>query len=268
MSTQHIEATPRLSGRDEGINYEPSERWVRGMVADTVVVDSRHPVLVWEPGSPVPQYVFPRGEVRADLLSPASEPPPAGSRAGAVAFYDLTVNGDTVTNAAWTYPGEPLADTVGFAWSERSGRGIEHWYEEDEEIFVHPRDPHHRVDTIPSSRHVLVEIDGQVVADSRRPVLLFETSLPIRYYLPLDDVRTDLLEPSEAHTACPYKGTASYRSVRLADRVVHNIAWTYPYPTPATYLIKDTVCFFNEYVDLVVDGERLPRPRTGFQPPR
>lgn len=268
MSAAPDHAVRRGSGRGDGITFEPSERWVRGVLDGTVVVDSRHPILVWEPGSPVPQYVFPRSEVRDDLLSAAADPPPAGSRAGAVAFFDLTVGGNRVPNVAWTYPGEELADTVGFAWAERSGHGIEHWYEEDEEIFVHPRDPHSRVDAIPSSRHVVVSVDGQVLADSTRAVLLFETGLPTRYYLPAEDVRTDLLAPTRASTACPYKGTASYHSARLGGRTIDNIAWSYPRPTPATRAIKDLYCFYTEYVDLDVDGERQERPNTGFRPPR
>ncbi|WP_203658004.1 DUF427 domain-containing protein [Actinocatenispora rupis] len=243
--------------------WEPSERWVRGRIGDTTVVDSRHPRLVWAPGVPVPAYVFPRGEVRADLLTPAADPPT--DTAGT--YYDLTVGGRTLANAAWTYPVDELADTVGFAWAERAGEGVEHWYEEDEEIFVHPRDPHKRVDVLPSSRHVVVEVDGDVLADTRHPVLLFETGLPIRYYLPAADVRRDLLTPSPTHTGCPYKGVASYWSVRVGGREITNLVWSYPDPTPNTAAIRDLYCFYNEDVDLVVDGERLPRPRTGFHRP-
>jgi uncharacterized protein (DUF427 family) len=163
--------------------------------------------------------------------------------------------------AAWTYPEAEgdlavLADHVTFSW-----RQLE-WYEEDERVVVHARDPHHRVDTLRSSRRVQVYVEGELVADSVRPLLLAETSLPVRYYLPFADVRTDLLEPSDTVTACPYKGTARYWSLRVRNTVVPDAAWSYPDPIPENPKIRDLLCFFNERVDLVVDGERLERPRT------
>ena len=133
---------------------------------------------------------------------------------------------------------------------------------------VHPRDPHKRVDVLPSSRHVQVEIDGTVVADTRAPVLLFETHLPIRYYIPREDVRLDLFTPTDHRTRCPYKGLATeYWSWTGAD-VPPNIAWSYPDPLRAVHAIKDRVAFYNEAVDITVDGERLERPVTEFIKPR
>ena len=246
-----------------GLLWEPSERWVRGRKGGVTVVDSRHPVLVWEPDFPVPLYAFPRDEVRTDLLRPAKNPP-TGRHTGSRIFYDLLIDGELLENGAWTFPADDLAGHIAFEWFRRTGRGLDHWYEEEEEIFIHPRDPHTRVDVLPSSRHVRVEIGGTVVADTRRPMLLFETSLPTRYYIPREDVRLDLLVPTDHSTGCPYKGTARYWSWRGGEDVPPNIVWSYREPLPAVAAIKDRLAFYNEVVDITADGERLERPVTPF----
>ncbi|QIY94165.1 DUF427 domain-containing protein [Streptomyces sp. S1D4-11] len=246
-----------------GLLWEPSERWVRGRKGEVTVVDSRHPVLVWEPEVPVPLYAFPREEVREDLLRPAKNPR-TGTHTGSRVFYDLEVDGELLENAAWTFPAEDLAGHIAFEWFCRSGRGLDHWYEEEEEIFIHPRDPHKRVDALPSSRHVVIEIDGTVVADTRCPVLLFETGLPTRYYIPREDVRLGLFVPSGLSTGCPYKGTAEYWSWRGGGNIPANLVWSYPEPLPAVGAVKGLLAFYNEAVDITVDGERLERPVTPF----
>ncbi|MCX5001216.1 DUF427 domain-containing protein [Streptomyces sp. NBC_00638] len=247
----------------EGLLWEPSERWVRGRKGDVTVVDSRHPVLVWEPGVPVPLYAFPREEVRADLLRPAKNPP-TGTHTGSRIFYDLALDGELLENAAWTFPSADLAGHIAFEWFRRVGRGLDHWYEEEEEIFIHPRDPHKRVDAVPSSRHVRVEIDGTLVADTHRPVLLFETGLPTRFYLPREDVRLELFVPTDHSTGCPYKGAAEYWSWRGETGVPPNIVWSYREPLPAVGAVKNLLAFYNEAVDITVDGEDLERPVTPF----
>ena len=128
------------------------------------------------------------------------------------------------------------------------------WFEEDEEVFTHPRDPYTRVDILPSSRHVRVDVDGVTVAESARPTLLFETGLPPRYYVPKTDVRMDLLVPTASSSHCPYKGDASYWSLTLEDRVVEDVAWSYRTPLPESQKIAGLVCFFPDKVDLYVDG--------------
>ncbi|GAA2522954.1 DUF427 domain-containing protein [Streptomyces levis] len=264
MSTHPAHPAARsLTTTPEGLVWEPSERWVRGRTGDITVVDSRHPVLVWEPGLPVPQYAFPRADVRTDLLRPAADPP-TGTHTGSQVFYDLVAGGDVRANAAWTFPADDLAGHIAFEWFRRTDTGLDHWYEEEEEIFIHPRDPHKRVDALPSSRHVRVEIEGRVVADTRAPVLLFETSLPTRYYLPREDVRLDLFESTDHHTGCPYKGTASYWSWRGEGGVPPNVVWSYADPLPAVAAIRGRLAFFNEVVDITLDGERLERPVTPF----
>jgi uncharacterized protein (DUF427 family) len=136
------------------------------------------------------------------------------------------------------------------------------WYEEDEEVFVHARDPHKRVDVLESSRHVVVRVGGEVVAETKRPRLLFETGLPTRYYVPREDVRMELLHPSDRQTQCPYKGTASYLSTESEP----DVAWFYPEPIPEQPRIKDLIAFFNERVDIEVDGEPVERPSTQWSP--
>lgn len=261
MTSHPFERTIRTT--PEGLLWEPGERWVRGYKRDVAVVDSRHPVLVWEPGVPVPVYAFPREEIRTDLLRPAKNPQ-TGAHTGSRIFYDLEVDGELVENAAWTFPADDLAGHIAFEWFRHWDSGLDHWYEEEEEIFIHPRDPHKRVDALPSSRHVQVAIAGTVVADTRRPVLLFETSLPTRYYIPREDVRLDLFTPTDHHTGCPYKGTAEYWNWRGEGDVARNILWSYPEPLPAVAPVKGLLAFYNEAVDITVDGERRERPVTPF----
>jgi uncharacterized protein (DUF427 family) len=162
----------------------------------------------------------------------------------------------------WGYPepidsAPPLADYLAFYW-----RMMDHWYEEDEEIFVHPRDPYHRVDVLESSRHVKVSVNGEVVAETERPKILFETGLPPRYYIPPEDVREEALVPSDKRTQCPYKGVASYYSVEADGRRAEDLVWYYPEPIPEAAKIRGHLAFFNERVDLEVDGVEQERPKT------
>lgn len=160
-------------------------------------------------------------------------------------------------NGAWSYP-EPLpaappelAGLIAFYFDR-----MDRWLEEAEEIGVHPRDPYHRVDVVASDRHVRVLLEGEVLADSHRALALFETGLPVRWYLPREDVAAHL-EPSDTVTHCPYKGQASYYSVGEQ----RDLVWFYAEPLPEVGRIADRLCFFNERVDLELDGERGERPR-------
>jgi uncharacterized protein (DUF427 family) len=166
-------------------------------------------------------------------------------------------------NAAWSYL-NPLAQASGlkdhfaFDWNK-----MDSWSEEDEEIFVHPRDPYKRVDVLQSSRHVCVVVSGQTVADTCRPRLLFETNHPVRYYIPQEDLRMGLLVPSATKSRCPYKGPASYWSVRIGDHVFEDLVWGYMDPIPECPKIKGLLCFFHERgPEIYVDGEKIPPPKT------
>ncbi|HEU4422189.1 MAG TPA: DUF427 domain-containing protein, partial [Pilimelia sp.] len=156
-------------------------------------------------------------------------------------------------------PIEELREAVRLDW-----QAMDEWFEEDEPIYTHPRDPYKRVDILASSRHVRVEVDGVTVAESRNPRILFETSLPPRYYLPVPDLRMDLLRPSARRTQCPYKGTAEYWSLQVGDKLYEDFVWIYRTPVPESQKIAGLACFYNEKVDLYVDGAPLKRPRTPF----
>jgi uncharacterized protein (DUF427 family) len=205
----------------EGLRYEPSERWVRALRGDEAIVDSKRPVVVWLEGEVVPRYAFPPEDVIAGIdTQPLDDP--------------------------------DLAGLVLVPWD-----AADKWLEEEEEMVGHARDPFSRIDVRASSRRVRIERDGQLLAESSRPLLLFETGLPTRYYVPLEDVRAPV-EPSKRHTQCAYKGVASYFTVGG----YRDIAWYYPDPLPGLEQIRGHVAFFNERTDITVDGEPLHRPAT------
>ena len=215
------------------VRAEPTARRIRVRAGDRVVADSRRAILLVEYGpGRLPTYLFPEEDVRADLA------PALGRRIGD--------DGPEGTEGLWTFP-----------WD-----GSVSWFEEAMEVVVHARDPKHRIDAIPSDRHVVVEIGGEVVADSRAPHALFETHLPTRWYLPMEDVRQELLVPSDLVTSCPYKGTARYWSVRAGGELHEDVAWSYPAPIPELPRVRDLVAFYDERVDLTIDGQRQERPIT------
>lgn len=238
---------------------EPSPRWIRVRAGDVLVADSRRAQLLsWYGPGMLPTYCLPAEDVRTDLLHPST----TDGEPGFQVDHDVRAGDAVVPRAARLFrrPPEPLSVLDGY-WTFTWDAGLS-WYEEALEIHVHARDPHKRVDAMPSERHVQVELDGVVVAESQRPHALFETLLPTRWYLPPEDVDQSHLEPSGTVTHCPYKGTASYFSVRVGDRVHDDVAWTYPEPILECPRIAGLVAFFNERVDLVVDGVRRPRPRS------
>lgn len=240
-------------------SYEPSARWVRGFVGDTAVVDSREQILVWEPRHKVPEYGFRTNDVRTELLEPsATAEPEAGyyrPRRPVRQWFDLRLGDRVIRHAAWQWDLPELEGYLGVSWFPGV---LDRWLEEDEVVFAHPRDPHSRVDALPSSRHVVVRHGGQVLAESTSPVVVYETGLPPRYYLPREDVRLDLLDPSDTWTECPYKGYATdYWSARHPEPVA-DIAWSYPETSiPA---IAGRIAFYSERLDVTVDGERVTPP--------
>ena len=212
---------------------EDGAKRVRAFLGGRAVADSHRPKLAWEVPW-YPSYWLPEGDVDlAAIPEAAIRRPPETAPA--------------------------LAGHVHLDWG-----AMDAWFEEDEEVYVHPRDPYTRVDILASSRHVEVMVDGVTVADSHRPTILFETRLPPRWYLPPTHVRLDLLRPSTTTSQCPYKGTAGYWSVEAGGRLHPDLAWSYRTPLPESVKIAGLVCFLNEKVDLVVDGELQVRPRTKF----
>ena len=253
----------RWVGPAHVLYVEDSPRHVRGVFAGVTVVDSRRTKLMHETGL-LPVWYFPRDDVDFDLLDPSKHTTHCPFK-GDASYWSVRVGDRVAEDAVWGYP-EPLEGTPPIAGHVAVYfAALDAWFEEDEEVFVHPRDPYHRVDALASSRHVRVSLDGHLLAASARPVVLFETGLPPRYYLPREDV-TAALEPSEATSRCPYKGTAGYWSVAGAGAGGVDLVWTYPEPLPGVAAIAGRACFYDERVDVDVDGVRQERPRTRWSP--
>jgi uncharacterized protein (DUF427 family) len=236
-------------------------------------------LLIWEPRRIVPSYAVPADDIAAEL-APADTA--AADVPGTIGAHMPELSGRPVFDpsvpfavhttegrAADLTAGQQTRPGAGFCPADPGLAGyvvldsgaFDAWYEEDELNVGHPRDPFHRIDVVPSSRHVRVELDGHVLAESSRSMLLFETMLPTRYYLPPDDIRGELT-PSSTRTWCAYKGQASYWSATAGDRVVPDLAWTYQQPRHDASQVRDLIAFFNERLDIIVDGERPERPIT------
>jgi uncharacterized protein (DUF427 family) len=236
---------------------------VRVVHAGETIADSRAVVMVHESGHQ-PVYYFPREDVRGELLTDSKRRTRCPKK-GQAHYHTIRVGDEVVEAGAWYYP-DPipgavgLRDMIAFYWDR-----FDAWYEEDEQVFVHPRDPYHRIDTRRSDRLVRVSLDGQLLAESRRALALFESNLPTRWYLPREDVRATL-QASDTTTACPYKGVAGYDSVVLeGGEVVSDLVWCYSDPLPEVGAIAGLVCFFNERVDLELDGILQERPQSPWK---
>jgi uncharacterized protein (DUF427 family) len=260
QTTTHVPTGTDRARLKDGVHIELSPRRVRTYFGGELVADSERVLLVYESKRP-PAYWFPIADVRMDLLTRKDE---AAEPDAAIARWSLQVRNRVVDNAARGYvhpDGDKAAleDHLTFYWKE-----MDSWFEEDQEVFVHPRDPYTRVDVVESSRYVRVEIEGRVVAETKRPHLLYETGLPTRYYIPKQDVRMDLLEPTDSTTRCPYKGTAVYWSFGAGDKTFKDIVWSYPAPIPECTKIENLLSFYNEKVDIYVDGKLQERPHSVF----
>lgn len=240
------------------IRIEQGSKRVRVMLGGEIAADTTTPLLVWERPY-YPTYYFPAADVNTGLLVDTGETKRSPSRGDASL---LTVKAGLAEGSAYTYA-EPkideLAGHYAFAWHT-----MDHWFEENEEVFVHARDPYTRIDILPSGRRVRVEIDGVTVADSTNGSFLFETGLPTRYYLPKTDVRMDLLRPTDTATRCPYKGTARYWSVQVGGSTHEDVVWGYDAPLPESQKIAGLVSFYNEKLDIYVDEVLQDRPKTKF----
>jgi uncharacterized protein (DUF427 family) len=253
------------------LRYEPVDKRIRATLRGAPVLDSRRPVLVWEPKRVVASYAIPEPDISATVRPTASAP--ADDPARRVEIDGRPVLDPSIPFAVHTAPGDTadleIAGEVlpgaAFRCDDPALAGYliidfdacDAWYEEDERNFGHPRDPFHRIEVVHSSRHVRVESEGVLLAESRSPYLLYESMLPVRYYLPPSDVDLSRLEASRTRTTCAYKGHASYWS-----RGGRDLAWSYPDPQREAAEVRERVAFFNERVDLVVDGLRLERPIT------
>jgi uncharacterized protein (DUF427 family) len=261
MSSRMVDTIDRA--RDE-LRHEPTPKRLRATLGGDTVVDSTRGLLVWEPRRISPAFAVPAVDVRAELVPARTEP---GGEAP-----DLLHPG--IPFEVHSCPGAELTLRAGGATRERAAfrpadpdlaayvlldfDAFDAWYEEDERIRAHPRDPFHRIDMRRSSRHVRIEIDGEPIAESTRPTLGFESRLPVRYYLPREDVLVEL-RPSEKRTVCPYKGEASYYSFEAGGHRRDDLAWSYEETLPDTPQLHGLVAFFDERVDVIVDGERRER---------
>lgn len=237
----------------------PVPRRIRGIKGDETIVDTTRALYVWE-WPHYPQYYFPKEDVKMHGLVEGEEfATPQGDarrlylRAGAV---ERSPVGRTITSS--TLAG--VARTVRLEWN-----ALDRWFEEDEEVFVHPRSPYKRVDALRSTRAVRIELNGIVLAQAQGCVMVFETGLPTRYYLDPTNVRFASLTPSSTRTQCPYKGsTGGYWSAHANGAHVADVAWTYLFTTPAMTPIAGLIAFLNEKVDVFIDGRLEPRPVTHF----
>jgi uncharacterized protein (DUF427 family) len=208
---------------DHVVYVERFPRRVRAMRGGSTVIDSDRVVLVYESGQ-LPSYAFPPDDVWVEAA--ASDP--------AVAGY------------------------VRVPWD-----AVDAWFEEDEEVFVHVRDPYHRIDVVPTSRHVVVSFNDTVLAESTRVRGLYETALPVRWYFPVEDVRTELLVRSDTLTSCAYKGSPAHWSARLPGGLVDDVGWSYEGPVRREAEdVEGRIAFYNERVDIRVDGTLQARPDT------
>jgi uncharacterized protein (DUF427 family) len=255
-----VSTTARPSEVRERVRVEQGAKRIRAYLGGELVADTTRPLLVWEKPY-YPAYYIAVSDVRIELLEADGGVAHSPSR-GDGRTFTIRAGGKEVTAAALRYDESPFAelrDAIRIEWD-----AMDAWFEEDEQVFTHPRDPYTRVDILPSSRHVRVEVDGVTIAESAKPTLLFETGLPVRYYLPKTHVRLDLLAPTETESHCPYKGQAEYWSVRVGDTVHPDLVWSYPTPLPESQKIAGLVSFYNEKVDIYVDGVLQDRPSTKF----
>jgi uncharacterized protein (DUF427 family) len=268
-----------LFGAFPELRYQPTSKRVRAAAVDgSSVVDTQEALLVWEPKRVTPIYAVPEKDLRVRLEPPAQEGEGSGQ-----AEYPVRLMADAPPALdprtgfrRHTAPGEEL-DVVGSAFTAQRAAfrpsdpelegyvvldfGAFHWLEDDEEIIGHPRDPFHRVDVRATLRHIEVKLDGVTLADTVGAHMLYETLLPVRYYIPAEDVRLELLEASPHRTICPYKGEARYWSFPESDQG-KNIAWAYDSRYMDARQIHGLICFFNERAKVYVDGVPQEHPVT------
>ncbi len=248
------------------LRHEPDDQRIRALLGDRTVVDTTRALLVWEPRRIIPSYAVPLDDLQGDLTLAtvhAADLPgvlhpgvPFGVHSMRGRSYDLTVDGIT-RQAAVFLVDDP--DLDGYAVLDF--RAFDVWFAEDERLLSHVRDPYHRVEARRTSRRIRIESDGVVLAESDRATLVYETHLPTRFYLPAEDVVGQQV-PSTRRTACAYKGEATYISFTVRGEVRENLAWTYAEPLEGLEKIWGLVAFFDDVLDVYVDGQLRERPRT------
>ena len=245
------------------VRVETNPKWIRGFVGDQLVVDSTDTLFVWEVPY-YPQWYFPRDAFSVELRRNGRTH--STDSMGDAALFDLVLadgdGGRVLADAAWIFedsPVEAIRDRVRVDFP-----ALDRWMEEEVEAIVHPRSPYARVDILPTSRRVQISVHGVVVASTERASILFETGLPPRYYFPIDDVVDGVLSDSDASSACPYKGVARYWDVTVGDSIHRDLVWGYDDPLPESAAVKDLVCFYNEKVEIEIDGQAVKPQHSKF----
>lgn len=241
------------------LRWTDMHRRVRAFVDGEVVVDSPAPIQVWEPHRVVGCYAVPTADIVAPLehhrprLPGAEHPPiltpehPFAMHTAPGASYDIGAEARTLAGAGFRLDDPDLADYVLLDWD-----AFDEWREEEQTVMGHVHDPYKRIDCLATSRHVVVRVGDTVLAESRHPTLLLETHLPARHYIPREDVRMDVLQRSDTHTVCAYKGQATYWSAVVGDEVIPDVAWTYTDPLLDAEPVRDLICFYDERVEVEI----------------
>jgi len=234
-------------------DIENPQKRVRVLFGGQWIADTKKPKLVWEANSPA--YFFVSTEIPSKYLRRSESAAPGQRKDEHQITFDVVAGQKAAKGAAVQY-GDGAGDLAGL--TKITFGAMDGWFEEEDQIFAGPKNPYHRVDVLQSSRHVRIEVEGIEVANSHKPRLLYETGLPVRTYIPKTDCRLDLLEPSDLTSQCPYKGVASYYSVRLpkTNRLVKDVVWWYRTPQTECSEIKGYAAFWDEKVDVWVDGEK------------
>ncbi|MCB5272612.1 hypothetical protein BJG92_00114 [Arthrobacter sp. SO5] len=264
------------------LRYQPTAKRVRASLGGNTVVDTLHAYLIWEPNRITPIFAVPEAELQAGLAAPQLPKAPLEEHPFTLGQGAPPSNFDPSTGFGMhTSPGEELDVVTATATASRAAFRPEDpdlagyvvldfaafdWLEDDEEIIGHPRDPFHRIDIRASSVEVQVALDGVTLARTNGAQLLYETMLPVRYYIPPGDVRLDLMEATPKLTVCPYKGQARYWSYPGVESG-RNIAWSYDTRFQDAAQIHGLISFFNERVDLTVAGVLQPRPVSPWSRP-
>jgi len=252
------------TARAHRVTTEPCAKRIRVRFNGETVADTTAALLLFEPPM-TPVYYIPLADIPERFRHPTDHTTHCPFK-GDATYWNIGVGDRVAENALWSYP-DPISAVpelkghAAFYWNR-----MDHWLEEDEEVFVHARDPHVRLDILPSGRRVEVSLDGTVLANSTRALFVFETGHPVRHYIPVEDMRVDLMPPSDLQTACPYKGDANYHHVAINGTRHDNIVWHYANPVREAAPIHDHRCFCNERVDIRVDGIAQPRPKTKWSP--
>ena len=239
----------RIEGPAHKLLMHQFPRRVRAVFGGQTVADTTRAMLLHETGLP-PQLYVPIDDIRADLIQPTDHHTYCPFK-GTASYWSVSAGGQHAENAIWAYP-EPNAESAwlqgyaGLYWD-----AMDEWYDEDERVEGHIRDPYHRVDVRRSSRHVTVRVGDQVIAETTRPLLLSETGLPNRFYVSAEDVKPGLLEATGTHTVCPYKGTASYWTIQADGKKLTDAVWSYPQAEGDSAPISGYLSFLHD--DLTVD---------------